>query len=196
MFWTPLSRTLVRAASTSTPGQVLYPLKIHVERVQYTGASQPDVRVALALAFLGERVAEVQALVDGQTLIPDDSAAEVQVLVNLLLRSVAETTDEALPDALHYAAAQLRAYMDALGQIRTAAAPVDAQTIDMMEQSCRRGYLTIDRALAEPTEFAAAYRAGRPELFLLPGESLLGDMSRSPDSATSVQGERPNAEMP
>ncbi len=168
----PLSNGIVRAARGSTPGQVLYPLKIHVERVQYAGTDQPDVRVALALAFLGERVAESQSLVHSQRPLDGGIAAEVGQLTYQLLGAVAETPESALPEVLEYVRLQLGNYLTVLAALEPIGGD-NAPQIASMVQACRRAYLVTTQALAYPEEFRDAYRAGRPELFLLPGERPL-----------------------
>jgi hypothetical protein len=135
----PLSREIVRAASTSVPGQVLYPLKIHVERVQVAGADQPDTRVALALAFLGERVAETQALLHRQAPLRDETRVEVQLLLNQLLRAVAETPDQALMSTLNYVAMQLEAHERVLESLHTLAPIADAQLVEQLTESLPTG---------------------------------------------------------
>lgn len=168
----PLSSEIVRAARGSSPGHVLYPLKIHVERVQYAGTDQPDVRVALTLAFLGERVAESQSLVHGQQPLGEAIAAEAQQLTYQLLRAVAETPETALPEVLEYVRLQIGNYLAVLTALEPMAGD-DAPHVASMAQACRRAYLVTTRALTYPEEFQDAYRAGRPELFLLPGERPL-----------------------
>jgi hypothetical protein len=182
----PLGRGIVRAARDSAPGHLLYPLKTHVERVQYAGAEQPDVRVALSLAFLGERVAEAQAVVSQRRALDGAFSAEVQQLTYQLLQAVAETSEASLPDVIEYSRLQLAAYLKVLfGLEQIAGAEAQAGLADVT-QACRRAYLITVRALDHPAEFRAAYRIGRPELFLLPGERPLNGGSVMIDQASGL----------
>lgn len=189
--WAPLSRGIVRAARDSAPGQLLYPLKIHVEQVQYTGAQQPDVRVALSLAFLGERVAASQELVHERRPLAEAFPNEVQQLTYQLLQAVAETPEATLPDVLEYVRLQLGAYLQVLVALEPVAGDESVAQVSGMTQACRRAYLITVRALARPAEFQAAYSAGRPELFLLPGERPLNGEPATVERVTTQQWETP-----
>jgi hypothetical protein len=187
----PMSGGVVRAARDSAPGNLLYPLKIHVERVQYAGADNPDVRVALALAFLGERVAESQETVYEHGALGEVSPAEVQQLSFQLLRAIAETPDATLPDVLDYARLQLDVYLRILIALEPIAGESNVPHIAAMLQACRRAYLITGQALNHPTEFQTAYRAGRPELFLLPGERPLNGEPAMTGRTSTTQSEMP-----
>lgn len=176
----PLNRGVVGAARASMPGQLLYPLKLHVERVQFEGAEEPDIRVSLGLAFLGERVAEAQALVHEGRSIDFEAVVEAYQLVNQVLRAVAETPEPAMEDTLRYVSRQLRAHLEVLEALDAYTAPANAGPLNQITQGCRKGYLVTVQALQDPERFRTAYQEGRPELFLLPGENPLGGTSAPP----------------
>ncbi len=173
IFLAPLSRQVVGASRHSVPGQLLYPLKIHVERVQYSGATLPDVRVALGLAFLGERVAEIQVLVGQQEPIDYEMIVEVQQLVNQLLYSAAQAPEATMPDTLEYVSLQLQGYLEVLDSLAGATTTVNAAALSRVRAVCDRGAMISHYALGNPLSYREAYHAGRPELFLLPGENPL-----------------------
>ncbi|MGC9469246.1 MAG: DUF5667 domain-containing protein [Anaerolineae bacterium] len=169
----PVSRGIVCAARESRPGHVLYPLKLHVERVQFSGAEHPDIRIALGLAFLGERIAEAQELVNRDQAIGDQSSGDAQQLVNQILVAMAQTEEEAMVDVLKYAALQFQSYLQVLDRLEDAATPANIGALQGITQPCRKGYLVTSYALTDPAGFRRAYGIGRPELFLLPGENPL-----------------------
>jgi hypothetical protein len=170
----PLSPRIVGAARDSMPGQLFYPLKLHMERVQFKGVEQPDVRISLGLAFLGERVAETQALAGTGRTLDHETVSEVYQLVNQVLLAVAQTPEGAMEDTLVYVAGQFEAYLGVLDALNAQATPANTASLNLITRGCHRGYLVAIHALEDPDGFRAAYRAGRPELFLLPGDNPLG----------------------
>ncbi len=180
ILFAPLSRQMVSAARDSGPGHLLYPLKLHVERVQFSGAEQPDIRIALGLAFLGERVAEVQPLIEAEATIDHALLVEVQQLIDQLLYAVADTSEPMMEESLRYVALQLQAYLATLETLKEATTPSNAGDLQRIIRACRRGHRVTYYALLDLSAFRQAYRAGRPERFLLPGESPLGSIYGAP----------------
>lgn len=180
----PLSPGIVGAARDSMPGQLFYPLKLHIERVQFQGANQPDVRVSLGLAFLGERVAETQTLAGTGRSIEYETVIDVYQLTHQILIAVAQTPEAALEDTLTYVSRQLQAYLDVLESLGETVTPSNAAYLSQITRGCRRAYLVASLALEEPGPFRSAYQEGRPELFLLPGENPLGEFP-TPSNVTS-----------
>jgi hypothetical protein len=180
----PLSPRIVGAARDSMPGQLFYPLKLHMERVQFEGTAQPDVRVSLGLAFLGERVAEAQALAGTGRTLDYQTVSEVHQLTNQVLHAVAQTPEVAMAETLVYVSRQLGAYLEVLDALNAQATPPNAASLDQIRQAVQKGHTLTLHALDDPAQFRAAYQAGRPELFLLPGENPLGE-AQAPSNATT-----------
>jgi hypothetical protein len=186
----PLSPGLVGAARDSMPGQLFYPLKLHMERVQFRGVEEPDVRVSLGLAFLGERVAEAQALAGTGRTLDYETVAEVYQLVNQVLDAVAHTPEADMPDNLVYVSRQLGAYLDVLETLEAQAAPSNAASLNQIRRAVQNGHLLALNALEDPTAFRSAYQAGRPELFLAPGEYPLGEQQAPFNAITNTHQEK------
>jgi hypothetical protein len=182
----PLSPGIVGAARDSMPGQLFYPLKLHMERVQFRGAEQPDVRVSLGLAFLGERVAEAQALAGTGRTLDYETVSEVYQLVNQVLHAVAQTPEAAMEDTLIYVSRQLGAYLEVLEALEVRATPSNATSLRQITHAVEKGTLLTRNALETPEQFRTAYQAGRPELFLAPGEYPLAGRQTLSTSTTNT----------
>lgn len=167
--WVPLSREIVGAAYESKPGQVLYSLKTSVDRLRFTGTSEPDARLALGLAFLGERVARTQAMVSQGQEIDYGSVVEVQQLVNQVLQASAMVPERTVLEILDYVGLQLQSYEHALCSAAVTAPVESAVAIQQIRKALESGVRVAEHALQDPTGFRRAYQAGRPELFTLPG---------------------------
>ena len=187
----PLNGQVVRAAQGSVPGQALHPLKLHIERVQLTATDQPDRRVSLSLAFVGERAAEIQALVAQDSAIDFAALVEMQRLVTEVLNATAEVPEPTMEETLRYVAVQLQVHLDTLRALEETATPHNASILSSLVQVCERGQRLATHALSEPDQFRRAYVAGRPGLFLLPGEGPLGVVSGIPaDASTRLREDR------
>jgi len=166
---------VVMAARQSIPGQPLYFVKRHIERIQYSGAEGPDVRVALGLAFLGERVAEVQALVAREAPIEIDVVVAAQQYSGQVLQSAAQLPQSQMVTSLDYIALQTARYLEVLEPLEDIAAPDNSRGLTQIVATYRRLEMLARLAQRDPQAFRVAYAAGRPELFLLPqAQPLLG----------------------
>lgn len=178
----PLSPRIVGAARESMPGHLFYPLKLHMERVQFRGAEEPDVRLSLGLAFLGERVAEAQALAGTGRTLDYETVSEVGQLVNQVLHALAQTPETTMDDTLIYVSRQLGAYLSVLETLNAQASQPNAAGLSQMKHAVERGYLLTLSAREDPEGFRSAYQAGRPEQFLLPGDNPLGGRQAPPNT--------------
>lgn len=166
---------VVLAAQQSMPGQPLYFVKRHIEHVQYSGAEEPDVRVALGLAFLGERVAEVQALVAQGVPIEFEVVVAAQQYSTQVLQAAAQLPQQQMLTSLGYITLQTKAYLEVLESLEASASAATAGGLRQVIFTYRRLEALACLAQREPEAFREAYTSGRPELFLLPQEQpLLG----------------------
>jgi hypothetical protein len=174
MILAPFSQQMTLAAMGSMPGDLLYPLKIRAQRAQFESAQQPDMRVSLGLAFLGERIAEIQNAVNHRQEIPLETIAGTEHLVNYTLVAVAQTPAATMPKMLDVVIVQLEGYVGILNQAAARATAAQTSGLQQIMRACRRGQRVAQEALSAPEAFRDAYAIGRPELFLLPGEGPLG----------------------
>jgi len=170
----PLTRQISLAANGSVPGEILYPLKITNESLHLSQVEQPEVRVALALAFLSERIAEMQMLVGSGKPIPFEMLAQVEELSTAALESAAWTSDDVMSEMLKTIAMQSQIHIQTLETLKLTATASNLPMLERALSACLQKYVLAHVALAEPETFREAYRSGRPEQLVLPGAGVLG----------------------
>lgn len=112
----------VVASASSLPGDALYRVKRVVETTRLAVAFDPMDRVALRMAFAGERIDEIRALID-RGVMPDPRV--IEDLIALYAASMREAADGSVPASL--IEEQRAAGAAALGAIAAGADPTVQQ---------------------------------------------------------------------
>jgi len=109
------------AASDSLPGDVLYPVKLAGEDLRLSFASRPESQVELALQFADERVAEVEALAERGSLVPETAVTRMERHVFRAMNQAAWASEEEMPGLLKRIAQRMQVQAQTLEQLRARA---------------------------------------------------------------------------
>jgi hypothetical protein len=153
------------AASDSLPGSVLYPVKLAGEDARLFLASTSESQVELALRFADERVAELQALVERGSSVPDTIVARMERHLYRAMNQAAWASDEEMPGLLKRIAQRTQVQAQTLLQLRTRAQVQNQAQLQNAHRICQRAQEEAAAGLGDPQTFRIRYqhRESMPE---------------------------------
>jgi len=148
------------AASDSLPGDVLYPVKLAAEDVRLSLASAPESQVELALQFADERVAELEALVERGSLVPETAVARMERHLFRAMNQAAWASDEEMPGLLKRIAQRTQVQAQTLQQLqlRTRAQTQNQAQLQNAHRICQRAQQEATAGLGDPQTFRMRYQ--------------------------------------
>ena len=84
------------AAQESLPDQALYPVKTWIEDLRLGLTKDPQADFDLLFGYVEERIAEIEALVEGGLAVPEQVATRLNVHLQQMARVAADLDDPAL----------------------------------------------------------------------------------------------------
>lgn len=162
---TSVGASVALAASDSLPGELVYPAKLAIERLQLRIAARPAEQAALALDQADTRISEVQALaVDGQD-VPPETMAHIEERLRLALRHAADSAHEDTPALLAQIAQRTERQARLLEQLRSQAQDRNQVRLEEALRICQQVNQEAQAGLGDAEAFRYRYqlREGGPD---------------------------------
>lgn len=140
------------AAQSSLPNEALYPIKLLLEDVQLSLASNPDMQIDAELDQAQQRVREMAQLVDRGAAIPADVPVRLQTQLQAALQTAAQLGDQ-----------QMQAALDRL-QLRTQdpLREMDRLHLNEAAQALTQAREMAQLGQSDPQAFRARFGHGQP----------------------------------
>lgn len=149
---------IVRAAADSLPGDWLYPVKWTVEDARMAFASGNVARTHLALEFVGERVTEMQVLVEAERPVYDEVVTRMAGDIERALVQAAWAPDADFVGLLVQITESSRVQVETLEEARQVASPAAEAGIIRAIAVCQQGGEAAAAGLRDPQAFRQRYR--------------------------------------
>lgn len=150
------------AAQESLPDQALYPVKTWIEDLRLGLVKDPQADFNLLFGFVEERIAEMEALVEGGMPIPSQVATRLNLHLQMMARAAADLDDPALLKAMEQVRQRSQLQVQRLEQLRQLA-PQDSPALGQATQAMHTIRNTAEGALEDPLTFRQHQGVNRPE---------------------------------
>lgn len=145
-------------AAGSLPGDLLYPVKLISEDVRFALALQPADRAELAMAFVGERVHEMETLANQGEVVPDTVLRRMTRQTEQVMAEIAQARPEEVPALLERVMERSREHQQVLEQAGTGAREEIQTRLRQASQIMERVHQSNGDALNDPTRFQQEYQ--------------------------------------